>query len=114
MIDLRNEIADRANGGSVMSWTRRQLIVASTAMLPSLIVHAGRAGAQQPVKDLGSDRLVLLGTRGGPAISGYIPTPSSSLIVYKGVPYVIDAGYGATLKLVEAGVPLRMLRYVFI
>ena len=47
-------------------------------------------------------------------ISGLTPTPSSNLIVYKGVPYVVDAGYGATFKLIQAGVPLHSLRYIFI
>jgi len=64
---------------------------------------------------LGPNRLVLLGTKGGPAIrAGYTPSPSASLIVYNGVPYVIDTGYGVSFKLVEAKFPLPALRYVFI
>jgi ribonuclease BN (tRNA processing enzyme) len=58
--------------------------------------------------------LVLLGTRGGPFVIGYPSTSSANLLVYKGVPYVIDTGYGVTFKLLEAGMPLRALRYVFI
>ena len=60
------------------------------------------------------DRLVLLGTQGGPLIRSYKQTPSANLIVYKNVPFVIDTGYGATFKLREAGVNLSTLRYIFI
>lgn len=94
------------------SWSRRGFATASAASCLALL--GDRAFAHRPASQLGSDRLVLLGTRGGPAITGYRPTPSSNLIVYKGVPYVIDAGYGASLKLIEAGIPLRALRYIFI
>ncbi len=60
------------------------------------------------------NRLVLLGTKGGPAIRAYAPSPSASLLVWNDVPYVIDAGYGVTFKLVEAGVALPSLRHLFI
>jgi len=64
---------------------------------------------------LGPNRLVLLGTKGGPAIrAGYRPSPSANLIVYDGVPYVIDTGYGVSFKLIEAKFPLPALRHVFI
>ena len=95
-----------------MPWSRRKFVAASA--LFSLAPRAGFAFSARSVDDLGPDRLVLLGTRGGPAINGYAPTPSANLIIYKGKPYVIDAGYGATFKLIEAGVPLHQLRYVFI
>jgi ribonuclease BN (tRNA processing enzyme) len=60
------------------------------------------------------DRLVLLGTQGGPLIRSYKQTPSANLIVYKNVPFVIDAGYGTTFKLREAGISLSKLKYIFI
>jgi ribonuclease BN (tRNA processing enzyme) len=60
------------------------------------------------------DRLVLLGTQGGPLIRSYKQTPSANLIVYKNVPFVIDTGYGATFKLKEAGINLSTLKYIFI
>lgn len=65
-----------------------------------------------PLKD--GDRLVLLGTQGGPFIHSYKQTPSANLIVYKNIPYVIDTGYGTTFKLREAGINLPALRYIFI
>lgn len=60
------------------------------------------------------DRLVLLGTQGGPFIRSYNQTPSANLIVYKDVPFVIDTGYGTTFKLREAGINLSRLKYIFI
>lgn len=60
------------------------------------------------------DRLVLLGTQGGPFIRSYKQTPSANLVVYKEVPFVIDTGYGTTFKLSEAGINLSTLKYIFI
>jgi len=60
------------------------------------------------------DRLVLLGTQGGPFIRSYKQTPSANLIVYKNIPFVIDTGYGTTFKLREAGLNLAKLKYIFI
>lgn len=62
----------------------------------------------------GGDRLVLLGTQGGPFIRTYKQTPSANLIVYKNVPFVIDTGYGTTFKLREADINLSTLKYIFI
>jgi ribonuclease BN (tRNA processing enzyme) len=74
------------------------------------------AARAQPaaVRNLGANRLVFLGTRGGPRITGATPTPSASLIVWNNVPYVVDTGYGVSFKLVEAKFPLAALRYTFI
>lgn len=69
---------------------------------------------ERPVPPADEDRLVLLGTQGGPFIRSYAQTPSANLIVYKKTPIVIDAGYGVTLKLRDAGIALSALKYVFI
>src|SRR5689334_19288779 len=61
-----------------------------------------------------TDRLVLLGTQGGPFIRSYKQTPSASLIAYKGIHFVIDAGFGVTFKLRDAGINLSTLKYIFI
>jgi ribonuclease BN (tRNA processing enzyme) len=90
--------------------TRRHVLTSSAA---AALTGLGRAAAQ-PVSGLGPDRLVLLGTRGGPLVTGPTPTPSANLIVFRGAPYVIDTGYGVTLKLLAAGVPLAALRDIFI
>src|SRR5262245_30044675 len=71
--------------------------------------------SQHAASELGRNRLILLGTRGGPAIrTGYTQTPSANLIAYNGVPYLIDTGYGVSFKLVEAKFPLPSLRHIFI
>lgn len=74
---------------------------------------ASTALAQAPA-DLGSNRLVLLGNKGGPAIRSYAPSPSANLLVWNNVPYVIDAGYGVTFKLADAKFPLTALRTIFV
>jgi ribonuclease BN (tRNA processing enzyme) len=63
---------------------------------------------------LGPDRLVLLGTKGGPAVRIPGALPTSNLLVVAGTPYVIDAGYGVSLRLVEEGIPLSAIRTLFI
>jgi ribonuclease BN (tRNA processing enzyme) len=68
----------------------------------------------QGTPNLGPNRLVLLGNKGGPSIRAYAPSPSANLLVWNNVPYLIDAGYGVTFKLIEAKFPLTALRYVFI
>ena len=73
-----------------------------------------RGSLGQGAPNLGPNRLVLLGNKGGPSIRAYAPSPSANLLVWHNVPYIIDVGYGATFKLVEAKFPLTSLRYVFI
>ncbi len=60
------------------------------------------------------DRLVLLGTKGGPAIRPGGPSPTSSLLEMAGRRCVIDCGLGVTRGLVEAGVSLKELDLIFI
>lgn len=66
-----------------------------------------------PIRQNGN-RIVLLGTKGGPGIQSYIPSPAANLIVYNNIPFVIDTGYGVTFKLLEAGMKLSDLKYIFI
>ena len=61
-----------------------------------------------------ADRIVLLGTQGGPLIRSYKQTPSANLIVYKKINFVIDTGYGVSFKLRDAGINLSTLKYIFI
>jgi ribonuclease BN (tRNA processing enzyme) len=92
--------------------TRRHLLGAGLGSLAASTIPRPAFPQGSP---LGQNRLVLLGTKGGPAIrAGYRPSPSANLIVYDGVPYVIDTGYGVSFKLVEAKFPLTALRHVFI
>ena len=92
------------------------LVAAATLGEPFACVSS--SFAQQPSAappNLGPNRLVTLGTRGGPAIrTGFTPSPSANLIVFDNVPYVIDTGYGVSGKLVQSKFPLPQLRYIFI
>ncbi len=91
--------------------TRRNALIGGAGALA--LMRLSSAFAQAP--HLGPNRLVLLGTKGGPSLPlGYEQVPSSNLIVYNNVPYVIDTGYGASFKLVQARCPLPSLRYIFI
>jgi ribonuclease BN (tRNA processing enzyme) len=65
------------------------------------------------VPDL-KDRLVILGSKGGPAIRPGGPSPTSSLIEIGGRRCVVDCGLGVTRGLVDAGVVLKELDLIFI
>ncbi|MGH6860141.1 MAG: MBL fold metallo-hydrolase [Phyllobacterium sp.] len=60
------------------------------------------------------DRLVLLGTKGGPAVRRRGPSPTSSLVELAGRRIVIDCGLGVTRALVEAGLPLGDIDLVLV
>lgn len=62
----------------------------------------------------GQSKVVLLGTKGGPSLRANSPAIFSNVVLIKGVAYVVDAGYEVTRRLLQAGVPLTALRYVFI
>jgi ribonuclease BN (tRNA processing enzyme) len=61
-----------------------------------------------------SGRLVLLGTKGGPAIRPGGPMPTASLLEIAGRRIVVDCGLGVTRSLVQSGVDLRALDLVFV
>ncbi|TYC51199.1 MBL fold metallo-hydrolase [Rhodobacterales bacterium] len=60
------------------------------------------------------DRLVILGSKGGPAIRPGGPSPTASLLRIEGRNCVVDCGLGVTRGLVEAGLTLKDLDLVFI
>lgn len=61
-----------------------------------------------------SDRLVLLGTKGGPAIRPGGPWPTSTLLELGGRTIVVDCGLGVTRGLTDAGLSLKALDLIFI
>lgn len=61
-----------------------------------------------------SDRLVLLGTKGGPAIRPGGPWPTSSLLELGGRTIIVDCALGVTRGLTDAGVSLKQLDLIFI
>ena len=89
-------------------FTRRNFLnTGAAAALCGALPELRASFAQQPAPNLGPNRLVTLGTRGGPAIrTGFTPSPSANLIVFDNVAYVIDTGYGVSFKLVESKFPL--------
>ncbi|WP_323007106.1 MBL fold metallo-hydrolase [Pseudorhodobacter sp.] len=60
------------------------------------------------------NRVVLLGTKGGPAIRAGGAMPTSSLLELDGRRVVVDCGLGVTKGLVEAGMDLKTLDLIFI
>src|ERR1051326_528440 len=94
--------------------TRRHLLTAGLSCATAAALPRS-SRSPGPSVNLGANRLVMLGTKGGPAIrAGYTPSPSAHLIVYDKVPYVIDTGKGVSFKLIDAKFTLAPLRYVFI
>ncbi|MEI5677318.1 MULTISPECIES: MBL fold metallo-hydrolase [unclassified Mesorhizobium] len=61
-----------------------------------------------------SNRLVLLGTKGGPAIRPGGPWPTSSLLELGGRTIVVDCALGVTRGLTDAGISLKQLDLIFI
>ncbi|CAN7691321.1 MBL fold metallo-hydrolase [Mesorhizobium sp. LjNodule214] len=61
-----------------------------------------------------SNRLVLLGSKGGPALRPGGPWPSSSLLELGGRTIVVDCGLGITRGMVDAGIGLKALDLIFI
>lgn len=61
-----------------------------------------------------ADELIILGTKGGPSILKDTRLPQSTAFVKDGKTYLFDAGYGATLRLVQSELPLKNLEAVFI
>ncbi|HWH85055.1 MAG TPA: MBL fold metallo-hydrolase [Burkholderiaceae bacterium] len=90
----------------------RKVIQRTVALLAlaAAMLMGGTAHAQADP----TARLVLLGTKGGPAVRADNPLPSSNVLLIDGVPFVIDTGYGVSLRMIQAKVPLQSIRYVFI
>ncbi|WP_077959617.1 MBL fold metallo-hydrolase [Ensifer adhaerens] len=61
-----------------------------------------------------SSRLVLLGSKGGPAIRPGGPWPTSSLLHIGGRTVVVDCGLGVTRGLTDAGVALKTLDLIVV
>src|SRR5437660_427390 len=60
-------------------------------------------------------RIILLGTKGGPTLATKTNRNNpSTLILINDVPYLIDCGYGVSRQLINTGVSLDRLRYIFI
>jgi ribonuclease BN (tRNA processing enzyme) len=78
-----------------------------------LVFAAPTAHAQQAKPPANGTVLITLGTSGGP-LPRAGRTQSSNLLVVNGTPYLIDAGDGATRRIVRAGYDFRKVGQVFI
>ena len=61
-----------------------------------------------------NDYVVLLGTKGGPAVRPGSSLPTSNLIVLNGQVMVLDCALGVTKGLIDQGIQLRNLSLIFI
>jgi ribonuclease BN (tRNA processing enzyme) len=89
---------------------RRQFLIGTAALaLPSDLPAPFPAAAKPE-----TTRLILLGTKGGPALTKHGRANPGTLLLIKGVPYVVDCGYGTSRQLVSAGVALNTVRHLFV
>jgi len=58
-------------------------------------------------------KLILLGTKGGPRVTGGRANPGNVVMV-AGEPYVVDCGYGVTRQLIAAGIEPAQVRKILI
>jgi ribonuclease BN (tRNA processing enzyme) len=85
--------------------TRRSLLEGAAAMAALALgapALAQPAAASRPPPPPGT-RLVLLGTRGGPAVA-LDRGETASAVVVDGVPYLVDCGYGTMRALLASGI----------
>jgi ribonuclease BN (tRNA processing enzyme) len=77
----------------------------------AMVLAARPAPAQTPAKP--RTRIIFLGTKGGPRVGVGASNPAN-LVVVNDTPFVIDCGMGVSRQLVNAGVPLPSVKYIFI
>jgi len=63
---------------------------------------------------MSEDHVILLGTKGGPAIRPGSSMPTSNLLALNGQRIVVDCGLGVTRGLVDQGMQLKDLSLIFI
>lgn len=93
-----------------MKTNRRQFLTVGAGFVLSHTL-LGRAALSQQKKPT---RIILLGTKGGPRVGEIGRSNPSTLLLINGVPYVVDCGYGVSKQLLNAGIALNQVRYIFI
>jgi ribonuclease BN (tRNA processing enzyme) len=90
--------------------SRRQFLIGASTLAVSACLDPIVAFTQS-----NRTRIILLGTKGGPTLTTRTNrSNAATLLLINDVPYVIDCGYGVSRQLINAGVSLDRLRYVFI
>lgn len=95
-----------------MSIARRKFLAGAGASVAAAALSPLSAARAQGTPK--RTRVILLGTGGGPRIVAPGRSKPANLLVINDVPYVVDCGEGVAHQVVQAGVPLNMLRYVFL
>jgi ribonuclease BN (tRNA processing enzyme) len=93
-----------------MDSSRRQFLTAVTSFGVSTVLFSRPGSGQQT----SPTRVVLLGTKGGPRVGETGRSNPATLLLINDVPYLVDCGYGVSRQLINAGVALNKLRYIFI
>ncbi|WP_024950918.1 MBL fold metallo-hydrolase [Cobetia crustatorum] len=83
-------------------------------LLGTLLVGISLSFASVAIYASDDVKLILLGTKGGPSIAEDKRLPQSATLMIGDDIYMIDAGYGASLRLVQAGAKLTDLKGIFI
>jgi ribonuclease BN (tRNA processing enzyme) len=96
--------------------SRRRLLL-GTGALVSANIGAGLSSRADAETDKATPRprtrVILLGTAGGPSPKAH-RYQTSQVVIIDGHPYLIDCGDGVSYRLVQVGVKLRDLRYIFV
>ena len=93
-----------------MDCNRRHFLATAATFSVANLFLPRFAGAQNQKQT----RVILLGTKGGPRVGEAGRSNPSTLLLINDVPYVVDCGYGVSRQLINAGVALNRLRYIFI
>jgi len=91
---------------------RRDILKFAATGAVAAMAGGSLAVAQDAAKKPRS-RIVFLGTKGGPRVGIGASNPANAVIV-NGTPYVIDCGMGVSRQLVNAGIPIPSVKYIFI
>jgi ribonuclease BN (tRNA processing enzyme) len=88
---------------------RRDLLKLALGSAAALAAPAALAQAAAKPRT----RIVFLGTKGGPRVGIGASNPAN-LVEVNGTPFVIDCGMGVSRQLVNAGVSIPAVKYIFI
>jgi ribonuclease BN (tRNA processing enzyme) len=81
------------------------------ALGSAAVLAAPNVMAQTPAKL--RTRVVFLGTKGGPRVGVGASNPAN-LVVVNDIPFLVDCGMGVSRQLVNSGVPIPSIKYIFI
>lgn len=93
-----------------MKSNRRQFVSGAAALL----ISSSRSASLLKAQNQSRTRIILLGTKGGPTLGTSGRSNFATLLLINDVPYLIDCGYSVSRQMINAGVALNRLRYIFI